>query len=69
VRAFDRVYGGQLHDLPAWSSWVTQVELVTPLAMGAFASQVNLHEHDDVFARCTEAYAALAEQARAIGLR
>lgn len=67
--AFDRAYDGQLHVLPAWSTWVTQIEQVTPLAMGAFAGEVNLHQHNDVFARCTEAYDALAEQARAVGLR
>lgn len=69
VTAFDRVYDGRLHDLSAWPTWIAQVECVTPLAMGAFAGAVNLHHHTDVFARCTEAYAALAEQARAIGLR
>jgi hypothetical protein len=69
VTAFDHVYDGQLHVLPAWSAWVAQIEQVEPLAMGAFAGKVNLHQHSDVFARCTEAYGALAEQARAAGLR
>jgi hypothetical protein len=69
VTAFDRVYGGRLHDLPAWPTWIAQVEYVTPLAMGAFAGAMNLHDHNDLFARCTEAYAALAEQAVECGLR
>lgn len=68
VTAFDRVYDGRLHDLPAWPTWIAQVECVTPLAMGAFAGKENLHHHNDVFARCTDAYTALAEQARAAGL-
>jgi hypothetical protein len=69
VTAFDRVYDGQLHVLPGWASWAAQIERVEPLAMGAFAGDLNLHQHSDVFARCTEAYGALAEQARAAGLR
>jgi hypothetical protein len=69
IEAFDRVYDGRLHALPAWPAWIACIEQVAPLAMGAFAGGVNLHHHEDVFAHCQATYSTLATQARAAGLR
>jgi len=48
VDAFDAFYRGRLHDLPAWREWVRDVERLSPLAAGAFAGDVNLHQHADL---------------------
>jgi hypothetical protein len=68
VDAFDRAFDGRLRDLPAWPAWIACIEAVAPLALGAFASQVNLHQHQEVFIHCHTAYAELAKQAHAAGL-
>jgi transglutaminase-like putative cysteine protease len=69
IDQFDRLYGGRLHDLPAWSSWVAMVRSLSPRARAAFAGQENLHEQTAEIAKLKATYDALGREANARGLR
>jgi hypothetical protein len=63
VKGFDAAYGGRLSTLPAWPAWVEQVRAFAPLACGAFAGTVNLHEHAAAIDGLGATYRALQRQA------
>lgn len=62
VDAFDRAYGGSLGSLPAWTAWCASVRELAPLAAGAFAGKVNLHERAAAIARAAAAYETLRRE-------
>ncbi len=62
IDAFDRAYGGTLHSLPSWNAWCTSVRELAPLAAGAFAGEINLHERRATIAQAAAAYEALRRQ-------
>jgi hypothetical protein len=62
VEAFDRAYGGRLRALPSWSRWVEAVRQLAPLSSGAFAGEVNLHEHAATIAQAADAYDRLRHE-------
>jgi transglutaminase-like putative cysteine protease len=63
VRGLDNAYGGRLSTLPSWQAWVDQVRAFAPLARGAFAGTVNLHEHAAAIDALGATYRDLQHQA------
>jgi hypothetical protein len=43
---FDRLYGGKLHENPAWPRWVTLLDGVSPKVKEAFAGTFDLHQDE-----------------------
>jgi hypothetical protein len=46
VDEFDRLYGGKLHENPAWQRWVTLLDAVSPKVKEAFAGTFDLHQDE-----------------------
>ncbi len=69
IDEFDRAYDGRLQSLPAWPHWCSLVKELGPLAMGAFAGNVNLHQRSATIAEAADTYEALRQQATAAGLK
>lgn len=68
VDGFNELYGGRLSGLPSWPRWVERVKELSALARGAFAGQVNLHEHTARIAELQATYDALVREAGVAGV-
>ncbi|HUJ26837.1 MAG TPA: transglutaminase-like domain-containing protein [Myxococcales bacterium] len=64
VDEFDRMYGGKLHTLPAWSRWVSLLDQLDDKVKGAFAGTTNLHEYEPQIDQLAAAYEELRSEAR-----
>lgn len=62
IDGFNRLYYGQLAELPAWGRWAEQVEQLDDLALAAFQGKANLHEHNDKIAALAETYQQLKQE-------
>lgn len=69
VDGFNTLYGARLSTLPAWQSWVSAVEFLSPHARAAFDGKENLHVYTRDIARLKAAYDTLTLQAAARRLR
>jgi hypothetical protein len=46
VDGFDKLYAGQLRELPAWPEWVRLINELDDRALAAFRGEANLHDHE-----------------------
>lgn len=69
IDGFDRLYGGRLPTLPAWSTWVQAVHSLSPHARAAFEGKENLHKYNEQIAKLKATYDELSREASAKGLR
>jgi hypothetical protein len=66
VDEFDRMYGGRLHTLPAWSRWVGLLDQLDEKVKGAFAGTTNLQEYESEIDALAATYAALRSEAQGL---
>lgn len=64
VDEFDRLYGGRLHGLPAWSRWVALLDQLDDKVKGAFAGTTNLHDSESQIDSLAATYHELRSEAR-----
>lgn len=62
IDGFDRIYHGDLHQLPAWSDWTRLVKFLSQHALAAFQGESNLHEQNDKIAELAKVYQKLKAQ-------
>jgi Transglutaminase-like superfamily len=65
VDEFDRMYGGKLHTLPAWSQWVALLDQLDDKVQGAFAGTTNLHDYESQIDSLAATYEQLRSEAPA----
>lgn len=68
IEGFNAHYQGKLAALPAWAAWQSRVESFAPVASGAFASQVNLHQNQAQIEGLWQTYQQLRAEAAAAGI-
>jgi hypothetical protein len=68
IDQFDRVYGGRLSSLPAWSQWTSEVRQLSALGRAAYAGNDNLHTHEQSIHHLRTTYEQLASEAAANGI-
>lgn len=61
---FDRMYGGKLHELPAWPRWLSLLDRIAPKVQGAFAGTTDLLDSEPLIDAAAAAYDELRSQAR-----
>jgi hypothetical protein len=66
VEEFDRMYGGQLHSLPAWRRWVGLLDQLDDKVKGAFAGTTNLLEYESQIDSLAATYEELRSEARGL---
>jgi hypothetical protein len=66
VDEFDRMYGGKLQTLPAWSRWVGLLDQLDDKVKGAFAGTTNLHEYESQIDSVAATYEELRSEARGV---
>ncbi|MCB9041782.1 MAG: DUF4440 domain-containing protein [Lewinellaceae bacterium] len=62
IEGFNSLYYGQLAKLPSWQRWAEQAEQLDDLALAAFQSKANLHEHSAKIAALVETYEQLKRE-------
>jgi hypothetical protein len=66
VDELDRLYGGKLRTLPAWTRWVGQLEQLDGKVKGAFAGTTNLHDSEAQIDLLAATYEQLRSEARGL---
>lgn len=66
VDEFDRMYGGKLHSLPAWSQWVGLLDQLDDKVQGAFAGTTDLHAYESQIDSLAATYEELRSEARGL---
>ncbi|HKE43490.1 MAG TPA: transglutaminase family protein [Steroidobacteraceae bacterium] len=62
IDEFGNSAGGRVKQLPSWPGWVNGIHEFAPLAAGAFAGKLNLHEHTDLIERLERIYSQLQRE-------
>ncbi len=66
IDGFNNYYRGRLAKLPSWKAWSAETEALAPFGAGAFAGEVNFHDHQKEIERVWQIYQDLRKEAASL---